>query len=82
VYLRRGCLGFKAGLGSSKNSTPLNKLLAILYTDRVTCSGAQTRGAGMPDCSPSNPSKPKFKKAHFVDIMIREVLRDFPFSPH
>jgi hypothetical protein len=38
------------------------------------------KGGGLPGCSPPQPTKQKFKKTGFVDIVISNLFRYFPFS--
>jgi hypothetical protein len=41
----------------------------------------EPKGRGeLPDCSPPNPPKSKFKNRNFVDKMILKVSGDLPFS--
>jgi hypothetical protein len=48
----------------------------------LSCKQGPTKGGGgLPGCSPlPKPPTPKFKNPDFVDIMISNVQRDFPFS--
>jgi hypothetical protein len=49
------------------------------YVDKIT--GAPKGGGGVPGCKPPQTNQNRnLKNKDFVDIMISNVLRDFPFS--
>jgi hypothetical protein len=51
-------------------------------TDHIIQPGAHTRGGAAGLQPPPIPHNRNLKNTYFADIMISEVLRDFPFSRH